>query len=179
MWNAKVFSSDDHMQVCVVFMTFYMMLHRHSNCFNCYCCHLCFIGCIILLFANFFLSLLQCFGVHAIMNGIGFTLIIRLFAVCLKSALFMFSIQIRCVIVLTLSCLEFPLKCLLDRDLHIIANHQGVISTLKHKIFGKMTPSCILQDFLYLFESKEILQKFHSYKTIGTLNDIENHILFC
>ena len=35
-------------------------------------------------------------------------------------------------------------------------NHQGVISTPKHKIFGKMTPSCILQDFLYLFESKEI-----------------------
>ena len=41
-------------------------------------------------------------------------------------------------------------------------NHQGVISTPKHKIFGKMTPSCILQDFLYLFESKEIFQKFHS-----------------
>ena len=31
------------------------------------------------------------------------------------------------------------------------ANHQGVISIPKHKIFGKMTPSCILQDFLYLF----------------------------
>ena len=41
-------------------------------------------------------------------------------------------------------------------------NQQGVISTLKHKIFGKMTPSCILQDFLYLSESKEIFQKFHS-----------------
>ena len=41
-------------------------------------------------------------------------------------------------------------------------NHQGVISNPKHKIFGKMTPSCILQDFLYLFESKEIFQKFHS-----------------
>ena len=40
-------------------------------------------------------------------------------------------------------------------------NHQGVISTPKHKISGKMTPSCILQDFLYLFESKEIFQKFH------------------
>ena len=41
-------------------------------------------------------------------------------------------------------------------------NHQGVISTPKHKIFGNMTPSCILQDFLYLFESKEVFQKFHS-----------------
>ena len=41
-------------------------------------------------------------------------------------------------------------------------NHQGVILTPKQKIFGKMTPSCILQDFLYLFESKEIFQKFHS-----------------
>ena len=35
-------------------------------------------------------------------------------------------------------------------------NHQGVISTTKYTILGKMTPSCILQDFLYLFESKEI-----------------------
>ena len=34
--------------------------------------------------------------------------------------------------------------------------HQGVISTPKHKIFGKMTPSCILRDFLYLFESTNI-----------------------
>ena len=41
-------------------------------------------------------------------------------------------------------------------------NHQGVILTPKHKILGKMTPSCILQDFLYLFESKEIFQKFTS-----------------
>ena len=42
------------------------------------------------------------------------------------------------------------------------ANYQGVISTPKHKIFGKMTPSCILQEFLYLFEYEEIFQKFHS-----------------
>ena len=47
------------------------------------------------------------------------------------------------------------------------------------RFVGEMTPSCILQDFLYLFESKEIFQKFHSSKTIGTLNDIEKHILFC
>ena len=51
--------------------------------------------------------------------------------------------------------------------------------TPEHQIFGKMTPSCILQDFLYLFKSKEIFQKFHTYKTIGTLNDIEKHTLFC
>ena len=43
-----------------------------------------------------------------------------------------------------------------------IGDLQGVISTTKHKIFGKMTPSYILQDFQYLLESKEIFQKFHS-----------------
>ena len=32
-------------------------------------------------------------------------------------------------------------------------------STPKHKIFGKITPSCILQDFLYLFESEENISK--------------------
>ena len=40
--------------------------------------------------------------------------------------------------------------------------------THKCKIFGEMTPR-----FSVYVESKGIFQKFYSYKTIGTLNDVK------
>ena len=49
---------------------------------------------------------------------------------------------------------------------------QGVILTPKHQIIGKMTPSCILWDFLYFSSPRKYFKSL-------TLNGIEKYTLFC
>ena len=52
----------------------------------------------------------------------------------------------------------------------------GVILTPKQKIIDTQL---YFVRFSVFVESKEIFQKFHSYKTMGILNDVKKHTLSC